>query len=114
PRVETFCRAQAGCRGPGRYLQRPERRGRSPARGAGQARGGVFGNGYIGKRTNLLLPDAKVGQVRAKSWGKLCKLRHNLPHDVKLPGFTIGERAKQHAIHNREDGGVRAYAEGKG
>src|SRR6266566_4989196 len=63
--------------------------------GAGQARGGVFGNGYIGKRTNLLLPDAKVGQVRAKSWGKLCKLRHNLPHDVKLPGFTIGERAKQ-------------------
>ena len=62
---------------------------------------------------NLLLPDAEVGQVRAKSWGKLCKLWHNLPHDVKLLGFTIVERAKQRAIHNREDGGVRAHAEGK-
>src|SRR6266571_2444006 len=62
---------------------------------------------------DLLLPNAEIRQVCVQLGTRLRKLRHNLAHQVKLLRFGVGKRAKQGAVHYREDGGIGADAEGK-
>jgi hypothetical protein len=72
---------------------------------------GRLGDGHVGERVDLLLPDAEIWEIGVEDRRGLRELRHDLVHEVELSRVGIGERPEQGAVHDREDGRVGADAE---
>jgi len=78
----------------------------------GEGECGFVLNRCAGERMALRAEIAEIG--KAEGAAHFALLRNGFPESDEAGGVRVGKGAKEHCVHNAEDGGIGADADGQG